>query len=190
MGDGRFGWIRRMGAHEAYHRHRANRAIHWVCIPLELFAAVKLLTLANFGRLDLALVALVLVGAIYLAADLFAGVLMVAVLLGLRFASQALTTHTGWLDALIALGVFLAAFAVQTQVGHGVYENGVDDTERNIAELKQTKNPVPIVLIFYYHLVELLFAAGYRPSLRKAVESHTRAELARMADAEARRAKP
>lgn len=118
---GAFQWVRSMGVHEAYHLSRANRIIHWTCIPLELFCAVKLLSLAAYGRVDLAL----------------AGI---------------------------------------------VVEKGVDDTEKNVAEFKGTKNPVPLVLIFYYHLVEVLFALRYRPALRRTMESHKRDELARIAD--------
>ena len=70
----------------------------------------------------------------------------------------------------------------QTQVGHGVFERGIDDTDKNLAELRRTGNPVPIVLVFYYHLIEILFAIGYRPALRRAVEQQRDEELARIAD--------
>jgi uncharacterized membrane protein YGL010W len=75
------------------------------------------------------------------------------------------------------VALFAAAFVVQTRVGHGVFEEGVDDTEKNLAELRRTKNPIPIVLVFFYHLVEVLLAAGYRPALRAAVERYRAEEL-------------
>ena len=180
MENGRFEWIRRMGVHEAYHQATANRWVHWLCIPIELFAVVKLLTLVRLGPVDLAWVALAAIGLIYLATDLFAGALMIVFLAGLRFGAVQVSSGTAWLDAVIALGVFVVFFVVQTRVGHGVYENGIDDTEQNLAELRKTKNPVPILLVFYYHLLELLFAVGYRPGLRDAVNAHTQLELAKI----------
>ena len=74
-----------------------------------------------------------------------------------------------------------------SEIDEGVFEDGLDDTNQNVAELRRTKNPIPIVLVFYYHLVELLFAAGYRPALRDAVAVHTRAELERLAPTRARK---
>jgi hypothetical protein len=63
-------------------------------------------------------------------------------------------------------------------VGHVVFEGGGDDTEKNLAELRRTKNPIPILLVFYYHLVEILLAAGYRPRLKEEIDSFTRMDLA------------
>src|SRR6185369_9454253 len=61
VGSGAFDWIRRMGVHKAYHLDPTNRLIHWICIPIELAAVVKLLSLVP-GPVDLALAAIVLVG--------------------------------------------------------------------------------------------------------------------------------
>jgi uncharacterized membrane protein YGL010W len=84
------------------------------------------------------------------------------------------------LDAVLAAAVFAVAFTVQTRIGHGVFERGIDDTEMNLAELARTKNPIPILLVFAYHGLELLFAAGYRPAISARVEEHRRGELARI----------
>lgn len=177
-----------MGVHEAYHLDGRNRLVHWLAILVELVMVVKLLSLARvegvglgpLGTLDLSLVVLAAVGLVYVAADVVAGLLMVALLLGLRGVALRFTTGSGVADAAIAVVVFVVAFTIQTRVGHGVFEKGVDDTEKNIAELRRTKNPIPILLVFYYHLVELLFAAGYRPKLRAAMERHRDEELARI----------
>lgn len=126
----RFDWVRRMGAHEAHHTSTANRVIHWLCIPVELFMLAELLSHVALGPIDLALVVIVATSVVYLMTDVVAGTLMLAALLGL------------WRLALV------------------------------VRELARTKNPVPVLLVFYYHLVEVLFAAGYRPALRREMEAH------------------
>ncbi len=65
------------------------------------------------------------------------------------------------------------------RVGHGVFEGGRDDTKRNVEELWRTRNPVPVLLIFFYHAVEVAFALGYRPDLAREVERHRQLERAR-----------
>src|SRR5690349_9881 len=146
----RFDWVRRMGMHEAYHQSAANWLMHWVCIPLELFAFLKLVSLVQIGPIDLALIVVVVVGAIYVAAEPLGGLLMSALLGGLWFSASRATSGSTWIDALAAVGLFVAAFTAQTQIGHRVFEHGVDDTQKNVAELARTKNPVPILLVFFY----------------------------------------
>jgi uncharacterized membrane protein YGL010W len=104
--------------------------------------------------------------------DVVAGALMLGALLGLWRLALVATTGSVAMDCIGAVGAFVAAFVVQTRVGHGVFERGIDDTDDNLRELARTKNPVPILLVFYYHLVEVLFAAGYRPALRREMEAH------------------
>lgn len=169
-----------MGVHEAHHLARANRIIHWLAIPIELFAAAKLLSLARIGPIDLAFVAAVLLGIVYIATDLLAGALMIALLFALRALALSLTSGSVAIDAVASVVLFVVAFTVQTRVGHGVFEKGIDDTNANLAELRRTKNPIPILLVFYYHLVELLFAVGYRPALRAQVEKYRDEEIAKM----------
>jgi uncharacterized membrane protein YGL010W len=185
---GRFEWVRRMGVHEAYHLDRTNRLIHWICIPIELMMIVKLLSMVHFGPLELAVVVIWAVGVVYLFTEVLGGALMIALLFALRWLAVPLTTGRGWLDIALALAIFVIAFVIQTQVGHNVFEEGVDDTEMNISELARTKNPVPILLVFYYHVVELLFALGYRPSLRKQMEQYRDEQLQRITNDPRRRA--
>lgn len=179
MEASRFDWVRRMGVHEAYHLHPTNRVIHWVCIPIELAAFVKLLAVIP-APVDLALAAIMLVGVVYLLADVVAGACLTALLLVLRILVAPLTTGSAPADALAAVLVFAAAFTIQTRVGHGVFEHGIDDTEMNLAEFARTKNPIPLLLVFAYHAFELMFAVGYRPAISARVEEHRRAELARI----------
>lgn len=179
MERSRFDWVRRMGVHEAYHLDPTNRLIHWICIPLELAAIMKLLGLVP-SPVDLDVVAIALVGVVYVLADAVAGAALTILLLGLRVLVAPMTTGSALLDAALAAAVFAAAFTIQTRVGHGIFEHGIDDTEMNLAEFSRTKNPIPLLLVFAYHGLELLFAAGYRPALSARVEEHRRGELARI----------
>lgn len=172
-----FDWVRRMGVHEAHHLDPTNRLIHWICIPLQLGAVVKLLTLVP-APVDLALAVIALVGVLYLVVDVAGGAAMIGLLLGLRALAPMLGTGTPWQDALAATLVFTAAFVFQTRVGHGVFERGIDDTAMNLSELRRTGNPIPILLIFAYHALELLFAAGYRPEIAAAMHAHRATALA------------
>jgi uncharacterized membrane protein YGL010W len=176
----RFDWVRRMGVHEAYHRSSANRWMHWLCIPIELAGVVKMASLVPLGPIDLAWPAIGLVALVYLATDVVAGVLMLALLAGLHGVVALGTTGSMAGDLLASLILFVVPFVLQTRVGHGVFERGLDDTAMNLAELRRTKDPIPILLVFEYHLVELLFAAGYRPALRSEMEAHRDAEVARL----------
>lgn len=180
---GVFAWKRRMGVHEAYHRSAVNRALHWAFIPLELWAVLKLLSCVALGPLgDAALVAVVLVAPIYLLTEPVIGTLMVLLLVaGRGLALHFMASAPGW-GALIAGGVFAAAFAAQVRIGHGVFEAGRDDTDKNLTELRRTGNPVPILLVFYYHLVEIALAAGYRPRLASDIRRFTEVEAAALGE--------
>lgn len=176
---GAFGWKRRMGVHEAYHQDFHNRLVHWFCIPSELLAVAALLAAIPLGPArDAALVAVILLAPIYVATEPLLGAFMIAFLAGCRWLSlQALDVSVAG-TIVGAIVLFAVTFAIQIRVGHGLYEEGRDDTEQNLAELRRTKNPIPILLVFYYHLVELAFAVGYRPALRAEVERHSREHLA------------
>ena len=168
-----------MGVHEAYHLDPTNRLIHWVCIPLELVAILKLLVLVP-SPVDLGLVAIGAIALVYCVADRVAGLARVVLLLALWLVASHLTSGSAPTDAAVAVGAFALAFVLQTRVGHGVYEHGLDDTAMNLAELRRTGNPIPVLLVFYYHALELLFAVGYRPELAATMHAHRARELARI----------
>jgi uncharacterized membrane protein YGL010W len=170
-----------MGVHEAYHLDPTNRLIHWLCIPLELAAVVKLLVLVP-APFDLGLVAIGAIGLLYCAADRVGGLVMVLLLLALWLAATRVTSGSALIDAGVAASAFALAFVFQTRVGHGVYEHGLDDTAMNLAELRRTGNPIPVLLVFYYHALELLFAVGYRPEMAATMHAHRSRELARIPD--------
>jgi uncharacterized membrane protein YGL010W len=168
-----------MGVHEAYHLDPTNRLIHWLCIPVELAAVLKLLVLVP-APVDLGLAAIAVIGLVYCAADRVGGLVMILVLSALWLAATTLTSGSVLVDASVAAGAFALAFVFQTRIGHGVYEHGLDDTAMNLAELRRTRNPIPVLLVFYYHALELLFALGYRPELAATMHAHRARELARI----------
>lgn len=43
-------------------------------------------------------------------------------------------------------------------------------------EFHTTRNPIPLILIFYYHVVELVLLVGYKPELKKEIEKYTELE--------------
>jgi len=180
ISTGVFNWIERMGAHEAYHQGFLNRLIHWICIPFELFGIIKILSIVTFSirniPVDLAFLTILMISPVYLVTEVLAGSLMVLFLLGLWMISQQ-AFHSVGESLIIGLLATVIGFVIQTKVGHRLCEEGGrDDTERNIEELKRSKNPIPILLIFYYHLLELLFAGGYRPKLKFRVDLYRKKE--------------
>ena len=177
---GRFGWKRRMGVHEAYHRNLANRFLHWFCIPLELWAVVKLLSLVPLVpdfQVDLALVLILVLAPIYLLTEPVIGSLMLAFLGASWYSAHHVLPSLAWPGAFLAVGLFAVTFGAQVLVGHHVFEEGRDDTEKNLREFAETKNPIPLVLVFYYHLVEIVLNVGYRPALRKDIAVFTTTEI-------------
>jgi uncharacterized membrane protein YGL010W len=167
-----------MGAHEAYHRNPLNRVFHWICIPLELAAVIKLLSLVPVGPVDLAWVIIVATAPVYLLAEPLIGAVMVAFLMGCARSASLLAPDAPLFGALLAAVTFALTFSAQVLIGHRIFEEGRDDTEKNLAELRRTKNPIPILLVFYYHLVELFLAVGYRPQLKRDIAIFTERELA------------
>ena len=176
--DGIFEWKRRMGVHWAYHTSSTNRLIHFLCIPFQLFGLIKLLSLLpSVAEWDWALLFIIATAPLYLLPHLPAGVCMVAMLLGLRWLG--LQLPGSWIGLLIGAFTLVVPFMIQTQIGHKLFEPGQrDDTEKNIKEFLATKNPIPLALIFYYHMVELWLLLGVQPALKQEIEGHMQRELA------------
>ena len=64
----------------------------------------------------------------------------------------------------------MASSLFQKYVTHGYFEpKGRDDADNHFAELFKTKNPIPILLVFYYKMVEILLALNYRPDIQRTV---------------------
>jgi len=178
INQGFFRWKERMGIHEAYHQNITNRFIHWSCIPLELWAVVKLLSLVPLvENFDLALLTVLIISPIFVLTEIFIGSLMIAFLIVCwKTATLVLVDSYLWGMGL-AVTLFSVTFFIQVAIGHKIFEGGRDDTEKNIAEFAETKNPIPLLLVFYYHLVEIILNLHYRPDLKSDIEKFKQKEI-------------
>lgn len=174
--NGIFEWKRRMGVHLAYHQSSMNRLIHFICFPCQLIGLLKLLSLLpSMGEWDVSLLLIIALSPIFILPEMLSGMLMVVLFMGLRFV--ALELPGSWVGLLMGVLFFAISFTIQTEIGHKVFEeNGRDDTEKNINELLETKNPIPFLLVFYYHVLNLLLLFGYRPKLKEEIEIHLKEE--------------
>jgi uncharacterized membrane protein YGL010W len=78
--------------------------------------------------------------------------------------------NSSWSLACLSVAVFVVSNLIQTKIGHRFFEPlGRDDTNKNLSEFASSKNVVPLLLIFYYHWVELLFLIGYKPELKQEI---------------------
>jgi hypothetical protein len=135
-----------------------NKIIHGIMIPLQLWGVLHLV---SFFLRALALSSiwfLLAVAPVFLLCDWVIGGSFVVFLFVLTLVEP--RTHVLWGPA-----VFVAANLFQTKIGHSLEERGRDDTALNLAEFKRTRNPIPLMLIFFYHWAEIWFLAGYRKDL-------------------------
>jgi uncharacterized membrane protein YGL010W len=169
---GLFQWKRRMGIHLAFHRDPMNIFLHAVfpvfnalgilliCYPF--FIEIPMLAEQPFS---IALVVLAGSFLIYALVDVLAAALVSGPVLLLypvcQWSFELLDASILYMFAL-GTGMFLFALWVQVGIGHKVCENGLGDEEENIAELFESKNPIPFVLLPVYTLLDLLFMLGYR----------------------------
>lgn len=98
---------------------------------------------------------------------------------------------------VVSILCVVASFLTQTVVGHRYVANLFrmtifcssmtnasrlfeedcrSDTNKNMKEFKATKNPLPLILVFYYHIVELVLLTGYRTDLREEIRKFTEKE--------------
>lgn len=169
---GVFDWKQRMGVHWAYHQNVTNRVVHFICIPFILLGIIKLISLLpEIADYEVTYLIILLMAPIFLLPELLSGICLIVLLAILSIIAAMLPA--GLIGGIIGLSSLIIPFIIQTQVGHKCFEiEGRDDTERNIKEFLQTKNPIPLLLIFYYHMVELLLLLGYRPKLKEEILFH------------------
>jgi uncharacterized membrane protein YGL010W len=163
-----------MGQHYAYHRSATNRYIHWLMIPLELMGVLALLTalpsfvihplLGNVVSCSVILAVTVLYVRTEPLCGLSAGILLFALQACFCFSFDTWFLDTFYIRILVGVFLFLGPNLFQTQIGHGVFE-GRDDTALNLSDFVNSKDVVPLLLIFYYHWVEAILLTGYRPLL-------------------------
>lgn len=162
-------WERRMGFHLAFHMGTANNILHKTTIPwivtgiLQILRQISLPGVGwNAGQAYCAALGL---GA-YARAEPLLGLTFSALQYGIYLAITDYLPYEGWSGAGVGLGIFAVALAMQVGIGHHVLEpDGRDDAHINGEEFKRTKNPVPLVMVFYYHWCHLWFLMGYRPAL-------------------------
>ncbi|MGB3773120.1 MAG: hypothetical protein WBA00_18440 [Rhodococcus sp. (in: high G+C Gram-positive bacteria)] len=157
-----------------------NRVVHWVCIPIEMAAVLGLLSMIRMGPVDGGIVAVLVLGALYVATDVVLGTVWTSALFGLWFLSRSVLDGRPVWVAVVPVALFAVTFATQLVVGHRIGERGLDDTSMNLFCARSDRNVVPLLLVFYYHVVELAFMAGYRPDVRAQVDAVTRREIERI----------
>lgn len=156
-----------MGMYSAYHRHPANRAIHFLMVPAivwSLMVWLDMVPLATVGGVAVTL-AMVVTAALlvwYLVLDFAIGVAATAVFTVLLVTAiqlnEAVATTTA---ALIAAGVFVASWVFQF-LGHGVWEKRRPALADNLFQVFVA----PAFLI-----AETAFAWGFKKGLKAKVEA-------------------
>eukprot|EP01006_Ploeotia_vitrea_P010751 TRINITY_DN27987_c0_g1_i1.p1 TRINITY_DN27987_c0_g1~~TRINITY_DN27987_c0_g1_i1.p1 ORF type:complete len:312 (-),score=129.61 TRINITY_DN27987_c0_g1_i1:61-996(-) len=134
-------------------------------------------------------VVVLVVGAMWIAADAPAGGLgafllvqlwVLANLFHFGFVLKMSATRDAALMVSAGYGamLFLGALFAQVIIGHGFFEDdAADDTADNLREFRATLNPVPLLLIYWYHLVDLMMLLGYKPVLREHIEMLTHEQV-------------
>eukprot|EP00389_Voromonas_pontica_P001203 GDKH01001794.1.p1 GENE.GDKH01001794.1~~GDKH01001794.1.p1 ORF type:complete len:197 (+),score=17.75 GDKH01001794.1:193-783(+) len=181
-------WKWRMARHFAYHTDTANLVIHALCIPLEIMGFIALLNSGSLVLLNWHI-------AEYLAIGLTCGLLLwlepVCGALAASFLILSRHVLITWLSVAslpvrlaITVSLLLAPIQVQRRIGHGVFEpEGRDDTYLNVKEARESGSYFPLLLIFFYHLVDGALRLGYRPELRKEIAALTKKEHAALVNA-------
>jgi uncharacterized membrane protein YGL010W len=155
-----------MGMYTAYHRHPANRFIHFFMVPAiawTLIVWADLWTLFSADGLDITF-AFPLVGIVllwYLMLDFALGVAMVAMFTILMVTAIQLNSAVpAGTSALIALAVFVGSWIFQL-IGHGVWEKRRPALAENLTQ---------VFIAPMFLVAETLFAMGFRKELEERVE--------------------
>ncbi len=175
---GLFQWKRRMGIHLAFHRDPMNIFLH-ALFPAFNALGILMMCYPFFIELpfnnpllpeNISLALLVLAGSflVYLLIDVLAALLVsipVLVLYPLcQISFELLDQSVLWM-ALAGLTMFFVALWIQVGIGHKICEDGIGDEVENIAELFESKNPIPFIVLPVYTILDLLFMLGYRKKL-------------------------
>lgn len=151
----------------AYHRDRRNIATHFVGIPMIVLAIAVLLSRPSFaiGALPMTLtpawVLFIASTAYYLVLDIPLGVMMAVVSILCVAFGQWIAAQSTLAWAVTGVGLFVVGWVLQF-VGHVAYEHRkpafVDDV-------------IGLLIGPLFVLAEALFGAGWRPTLREAIEA-------------------
>jgi uncharacterized membrane protein YGL010W len=178
--EGIFQWKRRMGIHLAYHTSFYNQCAHVLTVPLELMGVIALLgglapwltDPCSYASWSSFAVILLIGGTVYVRVDLLCGILFTTFLLALQapvFWFMGLFLIQGWWRVLFGLALFVV-FNILESLAHKYLEpDGRDDSEILWPEFFRTYDVVPLLLVYYFNCMEILFQMGYKPSVRKEV---------------------
>jgi len=81
-----------------------------------------------------------------------------------QWSFEALGQSVLWMTCA-GIAVFFVALWIQVGIGHKICEDGIGDEVENIAELFESKNPIPFIVLPVYTVLDLLFMLGYRKNL-------------------------
>ncbi len=152
-------FVEQMAMYSAYHRSSRNRATHFVGIPSIVLAILVAFAWVPIGPVDLALVFLLGVGALYLWLDRIVAlptILFSVLLLALGEWIAELDRVTGW---AAVIGLFVGGWVLQL-IGHA-FEGRRPALVDNLFQLLVA----PMFLT-----AETMFALGWRRDLEAAME--------------------
>jgi len=171
----------------SYHHHPMNRLIHFICVPMILFAIILWLSYplqysiptqytqafspANFDhRVTVAMVFAVLVSLFYATLDALAGLLVFAELMSMCFGANVGLSQYGFYQCFwFGVVLQIVGWGVQVGVGHGYYEGRSPAVTESL--FQSLISPLFLGL-------EALFFFGYRPSMYQEIEQRSLVKIA------------
>ena len=195
-----FNWEQRMGIHFAHHQSKANVMLHSITVPFIVFGFLlllqqfKLLEISDGGfQIDLGLVFCVLTIPVWYQTDPLCGSTFSILLFAIHYVASILfppssSASDDYNNIVYGLLLLLGSIIVQIQVGHGLLESNsqYDDANTNRLDLSEImhrvfKNPIPVLLVLYYHWIDMFLLLGYKPELRQRIDTYAKQHLQSMA---------
>eukprot|EP01098_Paradermamoeba_levis_P011194 TRINITY_DN4779_c0_g1_i1.p1 TRINITY_DN4779_c0_g1~~TRINITY_DN4779_c0_g1_i1.p1 ORF type:complete len:199 (-),score=22.91 TRINITY_DN4779_c0_g1_i1:156-752(-) len=158
-------WNKRMGVHMAFHQDFMNNLIHCVFTTFDAWCVVVAFSLFNIPLINLNAGIPLLLTAFYIYSrvDVGAALALIALFLPalpLTFYLHSLFGSSTLAVFALSIVLFFGFLAFQVQVGHGVFEKGIDDADVNFAEFFKTYKPVYLALLPIYSALDLMFFCG------------------------------
>ncbi|KAF1999487.1 DUF962-domain-containing protein [Amniculicola lignicola CBS 123094] len=165
----------------AYHHNSINVGIHIVCVPLILWTSLTLLTntpsipLPSWASvpnlpLNVGTVGAVLYSTLYVLMEPVAGALAAPLILGGTAFGNHLTTTYGATTNQWAGAVHIVCWIAQF-IGHGAFEGRAPALLDNLVQA--------LFLAPFFVWFEILFSLGYRPDLKRRVDTAVELEIQR-----------
>jgi len=157
----------------SYHQHPVNVGIHVVCVPLLLWTAFLLESntgalVASVSFSNLGVISSMVYGGLYFLLDpVAAGLLLPLLVTGSVYASG-LVERCGWQANKYALAVHLGSWVLQF-IGHGAAEGRAPALMDNLFQA--------IFLAPFFVWMKVLFTMGYRPALKRRMDTRIQENL-------------